>query len=148
MGAQRAAGVRANIADFPTTHDRRRYRRFAVGRQSEVGAVAYSGRRSLRLDKRMLVALACVQAAVPLWATYEGAPHKFGFHMFTGDEPMSVHVLDPVGHPVEVDLADWIVVAREDIDWSARLSPMICRDVEDAATVIVRQWGTDRVFTC
>ena len=110
--------------------------------------MTYSGRLNRRPGKRVVAALLCLQAAVPLWATLEGPPRKFGFHMFTGDEPMSVQVLDGAGRSLPVDLTDWIVVRREDIDWAERLSPVICADVDEAAVVIVRQWKTDRVFTC
>ena len=96
----------------------------------------------------VLGALVCVQVAVPLWATVQGVPHKFGFHMFTGYEAFGVEVSDRGGEQIEVDLHDWIVVAREDIDWAPRLAPAICATVADAATVTVRQWGEDRTHPC
>lgn len=110
--------------------------------------MTYSGRWNRRPGKRVVAALLCVQVAVPVWATMQGPPRKFGFHMFTGDEAMSVRVLDDAGRSLPVDLSDWIVVQREDIDWAERLSPAICADVDEAAVVIVRQWKKDRVFTC
>lgn len=96
----------------------------------------------------VLAALVCLQVAVPVWATWEGVPHKFGFHMFTGYDPLDVQVVDGDGSLVDVELSKWIVVPREDIDWTVRLPPLICTDVAEAATVTVRQWGTDRKQSC
>lgn len=96
----------------------------------------------------VLTAVVCLQIAVPVWATWEGVPHKFGFHMFTGYDPLDVQVLDGDGARVDVELADWVVVPREDIDWFPHLAPRICSDVTEAASVTVRQWGTDRTLTC
>ena len=90
----------------------------------------------------------CVQVAVPLWATWQGVPHKFGFHMFTGYDPLEVTVIDEDGSEVDVDLSEWIVVRREDIDWARRLPSVICADTPDAAIVTVRQWGTSRSQQC
>src|SRR5687767_3300502 len=89
--------------------------------------------------RRVLVALVCLQVAVPLWATAQNVPHMFGFHMFTGYEPFSVVVLDGEEERIGVDLSDWITVPREDVDWSRRLGSAICADTPEAATVIVRQ---------
>jgi hypothetical protein len=105
-----------------------------------------SARRSR--TRWVLAAIVCVQVAVPVWATWEGVPHKFGFHMFTGYDPLDVQVVDGDGGRVDVQLSDWIVVPREDIDWFPQLAPLICADVAEAATVTVRQWGTDRVRSC
>ncbi|MBD3927009.1 hypothetical protein IEZ26_20480 [Nocardioides cavernae] len=111
--------------------------------------MARTVRSALRTRTRLLLAaLVCVQVAVPLWATVEGVPHKFGFHMFTGYEAFGVDVSDRSGEKVVVDLRDWIVVAREDIDWAPRLAPAICATVPDAATVTVRQWGEHRTRSC
>lgn len=96
----------------------------------------------------LLAFVVCVQVGVPVWATSRGVPHKLGFHMFTGHEGMTVTVTDGRGEPVPVDLGDWIVVKRQDIDWVARLAPAICRDTPDAAEVVVRQWGEDEVYSC
>ena len=116
---------------------------------SEVRHVADTATRGLRSSTRVLLAaLVCLQVGVPVWATFEGIPHKFGFHMYTGYEPMSVEVLDAAGLPIPVDLSDWIVVPREDIDWAPRLGPAICASTARAASVVVRQQGTDRAFSC
>lgn len=98
--------------------------------------------------KRLLTALVCLQVAIPFWATTQGVPHMFGFHMFTGYEPLSVVVRDADQTPVEVDLSDWITVRREDIDWSRRLGSAICADLAEATTVTVSQWGDEKVHTC
>lgn len=98
--------------------------------------------------KRVLAAIVCLQFVVPVWATWQGVPHKFGFHMFTGYEPLDVKVVDNAGADIDVELSDWVVVPREDIDWFPHLAPLICADVPGAVTVTVRQWGTDRTRTC
>lgn len=107
---------------------------------------AVSARRSR--TRWVLAAIVCLQVAVPVWATWEGVPHKFGFHMFTGYDPLDVQVVDDNGERLEVELSDWIVVPREDIDWTVRLPPLICADVAEAAAVTVRQWSTDRTQSC
>lgn len=109
------------------------------------GDVVSAQRSRTRL---VLAAVVCLQVAVPVWATWEGVPHKFGFHMFTGYDPLDVQVVDGNGARLEVEVSDWIVVPREDIDWTVRLPPLICADVAEAATVTVRQWGTDRTQSC
>jgi hypothetical protein len=98
--------------------------------------------------KRLLTALVCLQVAIPFWATTQGVPHMFGFHMFTGYEPLSVVVRDADQARVDVNLSDWITVRREDVDWSRRLGSAICADVAEATTVTVSQWGAEKVHTC
>lgn len=97
----------------------------------------------------VLAGLVCVQVSIPVWATLEGVPHPFGFHMFTGYEPMSVEVRDSAGRPIDIDLSDWVVVRREDVAWSeTELPQRLCADVDGAAVVVIRQWQTDREHTC
>jgi hypothetical protein len=96
-----------------------------------------------------LAGLVCAQVVIPVWATFQGVPHKFGFHMFTGYEPVAIKVLDSSGDTIDVDLSDWIVVRREDVDWaSSPLPSVLCADVNGAATVVIRQWKSDREFVC
>ena len=101
-----------------------------------------------RMRRGLLMAAVCLQVAVPVWATTQSVPHMFGFHMFTGYDPLAIVVRDAGGQEIDVDLSDWITVRREDVDWSRRLGSAICADTANAVTVTVDQWGAERVHRC
>ena len=124
------------------------YLRLAAGRTCVVAALPQEPRRPRGRMVGLLV-LVFVQFAIPLWATTQGTPRMFGFHMFTGQPGhMTVDVRDTVGNVVDVQVSRWIAQRRDEIDWRDTLGSAICEDVRDVESVTITQWGESEVTRC
>lgn len=86
---------------------------------------------------------------MPAVALAHGVPSRFGFHTYSGQTPgLAVEVLDAQGRPLVVDLDDYVVSGRPELDWTEVLPEAICRKIPEAVEVTVRSRDRDRSITC
>jgi hypothetical protein len=92
--------------------------------------------------------LVAVQLLIPAAAFANGVPSRFGFHMFSGREGLSVSVLDDAGAHLRIDVDDYVAAGRPELDWLQALPDIICERLEDAAVVTVTSRVGSRTVSC
>ena len=97
---------------------------------------------------RLAAVLVVVQLGIPLVALTNGVPSRFGFHMFSGREGLSVHVVDDSGADLPLELDDYVAAGRPELDWSKVLPEFICEREAEAAVVTVSSRHTRRALSC
>jgi hypothetical protein len=97
---------------------------------------------------RVLVAVLAIQVAVPAVATLHGVPSRFGFHMYSGNERLSVVAVDDDGADVPVDVGSLVAKLRYELDWSRVLPELVCREVPAVHHVVVTSGDHTASRTC
>lgn len=95
----------------------------------------------------VLVALA-LQVLVPLIATLVSPiPSRFGFHMYSREEHVSIDIRDTAGTPIEFD-DSLVAKLRPELRWTDDLPEFLCSRVPRAAEVTVSVPGDTRSVLC
>jgi hypothetical protein len=97
---------------------------------------------------RALVAVLAIQVAVPTVATLHGVPSRFGFHMYSGNERLSVVAVDGAGSDVPIDVSALVAKLRYELDWSRILPDLVCREVPSVHRVVVTSGDNTASRTC
>lgn len=98
-----------------------------------------TGWRSSRLIAGLIIGMFfLVQLSIPVSRLGSDSARRFGWQMYSGAyPPLMFEVTTPEG-PVEVDLEDYVVGLRVDVDIVGFLPPHLCEVVVGATRV---SWG-------
>jgi|EndMetStandDraft_8_1072994.scaffolds.fasta_scaffold1032702_2 hypothetical protein len=96
----------------------------------------------------VLVAVVAMQLAVPTVATVHGVPSRFGFHMYSGAERLSVTAVDDRGARLSVDVGALVAKVRYELDWTRILPGLVCDELPQARRVVVTSGDRTAGRTC
>ena len=100
------------------------------------------------MRNRLLAAALAVQVVVPLVATLNGVPSRFGFHMYSGREHLTLIAVDEDGRAVPVDVSTLVANVRYELDWSLVLPALVCAELPSAHRVTVTSGDETATRTC
>jgi hypothetical protein len=104
-------------------------------------------RRSV-IAAALFVAIAAIQVAIPVLATFEPRPARFGWQMYSTVSPVpEVWTEDHAGTRVGVDIAPLMGDPRAEILWAEPLANALCQEPEVSA-VIVLEREVERRISC
>jgi hypothetical protein len=104
-------------------------------------------RRSL-IAATLFLSIAAVQVAIPVRATFEPRPARFGWQMYSTVSPVpEVWTEDAAGTRVGVDIAPLMGDPRAEILWAEPLADALCRQ-PDVSAVVVLERDVERRFPC
>lgn len=96
-----------------------------------------------------VLAVVCLQFAVPMIAFMGDSPARFGFQMYSGLGGVNVRAIDGRGEEINVDLSTEVAgLVRPDLDWLGVLPERVCMAAPSAVTVTVEQSGRQRSVKC
>lgn len=87
--------------------------------------------------RRLFQVLLALQIAVPLYQLGASGPARFGWQMFSRAPGMPVfEVRRGDGATETVNVRDLLVIPRQEIDYAAKLPPILCERHPDADEVV------------
>lgn len=96
-----------------------------------------------------VLAVVCLQFAVPMIAFMGDPPARFGFQMYSGLGHVNVRAVDGRGEEINIDLSTEVAgLVRPDLDWLGVLPERVCMAAPSAVTVTVEQSGRQRSVKC
>ncbi len=96
----------------------------------------------------VFVALAILLVALPIQATQQPRPARFGWQMYSTISPVpEVWTEDATGTRTSVDPARYMGDGRAEIIWAHLLADALCGDA-DVRSVIVSERGTEERIPC
>lgn len=118
------------------------------GDRDVAASVAPARRRGWPIGSIAVIAVICLQVAIPLIAFLQPPPQKFGFQMYSGLGSVTATVVDAEGNEHSYDVDSLVAKNRPEINWLGRLPGAICAVDSDAEAVRVEQSGVTRSAEC
>jgi len=88
-----------------------------------------------------------LQIAIPAIQLIGVRPARFGWQMYSSAiVPFELSVTLPTGRQHDLDLASYVAVPREEIDWQALVPEPLCATLP-TGTIVTATRGTSRVQT-